>query len=527
MSQDVLARKYRPSKFAEVVGQNHVLQSVKTILEKNISHQAYIFSGTRGVGKTTLARLIAKSLHCQQRNDSFEACGKCDACQSMYNNSHIEFIEVDAASNTQVDKIRELLESSMYKPSSSKYKIYLIDEVHMLSKGSFNALLKTLEEPPEHIVFLMATTEIEKIPKTILSRCLQFHLRTVSSDDLRKLLEEVLKTEKIKFDTPAVEQISIAANGSVRDALTLADQCIAFCDGRLSGGQINDLLGTIDESNIFELLENVFMGNGEAAYSSLTRLFEDQVDYENILQAVLRLLHKIIVQKELSNSDNSQIALLANNIQKDVSQLFYEITLDGLSKFSIHPNPRQAVEFTVMRMLTFSSLNTNDEIETEKKNFDELILQEAVIDNHQKYSSDDEKKKPLKDKISDLITREEWNKIYYDLELSGIIQQMFASYELKSFTKKAIVFIKLIHFDAPTKNIQSTFIKVIQSKFDVKPELFFEDGQPHRSPQAWKNENLQIQQNKNLSDFKKTKIISEYLDAFSATVEINSISKNK
>ena len=180
MSQDVLARKYRPSKFAEVVGQNHVLQSIKTILEKNISHQAYIFSGTRGVGKTTLARLIAKSLHCQERNDSFEACGKCDACKSMHNNSHIEFIEVDAASNTQVDKIRELLESSMYKTSSSKYKIYLIDEVHMLSKGSFNALLKTLEEPPEHIVFLMATTEIEKVPKTILSRCLQFHLRTVS-----------------------------------------------------------------------------------------------------------------------------------------------------------------------------------------------------------------------------------------------------------------------------------------------------------------------------------------------------------
>ena len=169
----------------------------------------------------------------------------------MHNNSHIEFIEVDAASNTQVDKIRELLESSMYKPSSSKYKIYLIDEVHMLSKGSFNALLKTLEEPPEHIVFLMATTEIEKVPKTILSRCLQFHLRTVSSDELIKLLEKVLKAEKIKFDTAAIEQISIAANGSVRDALTLADQCIAFFDGKLSVDQINEILWTIDESNIF------------------------------------------------------------------------------------------------------------------------------------------------------------------------------------------------------------------------------------------------------------------------------------
>ena len=527
MSQDVLARKYRPSKFAEVVGQNHVLQSIKTILEKNISHQAYIFSGTRGVGKTTLARLIAKSLHCQERNDSFEACGKCDACKSMHNNSHIEFIEVDAASNTQVDKIRELLESSMYKPSSSKYKIYLIDEVHMLSKGSFNALLKTLEEPPEHIVFLMATTEIEKVPKTILSRCLQFHLRTVSSDELIKLLEKVLKAEKIKFDTAAIEQISIAANGSVRDALTLADQCIAFCDGKLSGDQINDLLGTIDESNIFELLENVFMGNGEAAYNSLTRLFEDQVDYENILQAILRLLHKIILQKELSNSDNSQVATLANNIQKDVGQLFYEITLDGLSKFSIHPNPRQAVEFAVMRMLTFSSLNKNGEIETEKKNFDGLAIKETTIDNNQKYSSADEKKQPQKEKINHLITRDEWNKTYFELELSGIIQQMFASFELKSFCKNSVVFIKDANVEAPTKNIQGKFIEVIQKKFAISPELFFEDGQPDFSPQEWKNENLRIQQNKNLSDFKKTKIISEYLDAFSATVDINSISKNK
>lgn len=249
MSYQVLARKYRPSTFSEVVGQEHILKALENSIQHNKLHQAYIFSGTRGVGKTTIARVFAKCLNCQKADmPMLEPCNECTACMEIKDGRHIEFLEVDAASRTGVDDMRELLESVQYKPANARYKIYLIDEVHMLSKSSFNALLKTLEEPPPHVMFLMATTEAEKVPKTVLSRCLQLNLKVIPETQIREHIQSLLDLENINYDDESLNLIANSAQGSIRDGLTLLDQAIAHGNGALESDQVKALLGTIDQS---------------------------------------------------------------------------------------------------------------------------------------------------------------------------------------------------------------------------------------------------------------------------------------
>ena len=268
MSYQVLARKYRPSNFSEVVGQEHILRALENSIEHNKLHQAYIFSGTRGVGKTTIARVFAKCLNCQNGEmPQLVPCDQCSACLEIKAGRHIEFLEVDAASRTGVDDMRELLESVQYKPANARFKIYLIDEVHMLSKSSFNALLKTLEEPPPHVIFLMATTEVEKVPKTVLSRCLQLNLKVIPETQIYDHLESLLKLESIKYDEESIRLIANSAKGSIRDGLTLLDQAIAHGNGLLDAEEVKALLGTIDESYIIELVNQVALSDGDGAVS--------------------------------------------------------------------------------------------------------------------------------------------------------------------------------------------------------------------------------------------------------------------
>ena len=345
MSYQVLARKYRPSTFSEVVGQQHILTALENSIQHNKLHQAYMFSGTRGVGKTTIARVFAKCLNCQKGDmPQVEPCNECSACLEIKAGRHIEFLEVDAASRTGVDDMRELLESVQYKPANARYKIYLIDEVHMLSKSSFNALLKTLEEPPPHVMFLMATTEVEKVPKTVLSRCLQLNLKTIPENQIRDHIQSLLDLENIKYDEESLALIASSAQGSIRDGLTLLDQAIAHGNGVLEADQVKALLGTIDQSYIIELVKNVAASDGDGAYLTLNKITELNVEYEQVLKIIISVFHKISLHQQLQNSEDAGIMQLAESIDPQVTQLHYEIALNALNKFHVHPHPKQALE---------------------------------------------------------------------------------------------------------------------------------------------------------------------------------------
>ena len=369
MSFQVLARKYRPATFSEVVGQEHILKALENGIQHNKLHQAYIFSGTRGVGKTTIARIFAKSLNCQKGEaPQPEPCNECTACLEIKAGRHVEFLEVDAASRTGVDDMRELLESVQYKPVSARYKIYLIDEVHMLSKSSFNALLKTLEEPPAHVMFLMATTEIEKVPKTILSRCLQLNLKIIPQNQIRDHIVFLLDLEGIKYDEESLNLIASSAQGSIRDGLTLLDQAIAHGNGMLQSDQVKALLGTIDQSYIIELINHVASSDGDGAYLALNKITELNVEYEQVLKIIISVFHKISLHQQLQDSEDSDVKRLAEIIDPQIIQLHYEISLNALSKFHVHPHPKQALELCILRMLAFQPLSESAVPKIEKKN---------------------------------------------------------------------------------------------------------------------------------------------------------------
>ena len=362
MSYQVLARKYRPTNFQEVVGQDHVVKALSNSITQDRIHQAYLLAGTRGVGKTTIARILAKCLNCQsEENPVTNPCDTCNACEEIKVGRHLEFLEIDAASRTGVDDMRDLIENVQYKPANGKYKIYLIDEVHMLSKASFNALLKTLEEPPQHVVFIFATTDPEKIPKTVLSRCLQLNLKTVSHDVLQEHLKSIVTKEAISNDEEALALIADSANGSVRDALTLLDQSIAHGAGSINLDEVKSLLGTIDHSFLFAMMHAVIAGDGEQTFHQLDAIAQLNPEYDIILQNVISILHKVSLEQILNNGTSDEIKELAKVIDAEFCQLLYEIALNAYSKFHVHPNPKEALEICLLRMLAFNPLKQSSD----------------------------------------------------------------------------------------------------------------------------------------------------------------------
>ncbi|HBN16191.1 MAG TPA: DNA polymerase III subunit gamma/tau, partial [Pseudohongiella sp.] len=328
MSYQVLARKWRPKNFSEMAGQTHVLQTLTHALEQQRLHHAYLFTGTRGVGKTTVARILARCLNCET-GITATPCGTCDACREISEGRFIDLIEVDAASRTRVEDTRELLENVQYAPSRGRYKVYLIDEVHMLSTHSFNALLKTLEEPPPHVKFLLATTDPQKLPVTVLSRCLQFHLKNLAPRQIVSYLESVLTAEQIEYEEDALWQLARAAAGSMRDALTLLDQSISFGEGRVHTGAVTDLLGTPDHSLIFALLEALASRDGAAITTLVANAAENNPDFERLLSHFTSVLHRLAVAQTLpdavdnSEGDKEQITSLAGKLSGEDVQLYY------------------------------------------------------------------------------------------------------------------------------------------------------------------------------------------------------------
>jgi DNA polymerase-3 subunit gamma/tau len=359
MSYQVLARKWRPSNFSEVAGQAHVLKSLINALDNERLHHAYLFTGTRGVGKTTLARILAKCLNCEEGVSSVP-CGKCDSCKEINEGRFIDLIEVDAASRTKVEDTRELLDNVQYAPSRGRFKVYLIDEVHMLSNHSFNALLKTLEEPPPHVKFLFATTDPQKLPITILSRCLQFNLKNLSPQLITEYLGSVLEKESLEFEAEALWQIAAAASGSMRDALTLVDQAISYCEGRVVTDGVIEMLGVPPQKQVYELLKAMASRSVSTILELIRDIAEQTPDYSHTLDSLLSTLHRIaIAQIEPKAVDNSygdmpQILELASLISAEDVQLYYQMGIKGREDLRLSAEVRTSFEMLLIRMLVFS-----------------------------------------------------------------------------------------------------------------------------------------------------------------------------
>ena len=359
MSYQVLARKWRPQAFADVVGQEHVLTALANGLSLGRIHHAYLFSGTRGVGKTTIARLLAKGLNCET-GITATPCGVCDNCREIEQGRFVDLIEIDAASRTKVEDTRDLLDNVQYAPARGRFKVYLIDEVHMLSRHSFNALLKTLEEPPAHVKFLLATTDPQKLPVTILSRCLQFHLKALDVDQIRQQLEHVLKQEAIESETRALQQLARAADGSMRDALSLTDQAIAMGQGAVTSSTVSVMLGTLDDEQPLGLLEALVDGDGQQVMTLLSQAASRGVEWEALLVEMLRLLHQIAMVQLLPtslNDDDESNAIRLRELARIVPpadlQLYYQTLLMGRKDLPIAPDRRMGVEMTLLRALAF------------------------------------------------------------------------------------------------------------------------------------------------------------------------------
>jgi len=358
MSYQVLARKWRPRTFEQLVGQAHVLRALIHALDEDRLHHAFLFTGTRGVGKTTIARILAKSLNCE-RGVSSQPCGECAACREIDEGRFVDLIEVDAASRTKVDETRDLLDNVQYAPSRGRYKVYLIDEVHMFSNHSFNALLKTLEEPPPHVKFLLATTDPQKLPVTILSRCLQFNLRRLAPEWIEDYLQKILGEEAIEAEAAALKQLAHAADGSMRDALSLLDQAIAFGGGKVGDADVRAMLGTIDSGHVLRILQALARQDAAAVMAEVAQLAEQAPDFADVLAELISTLQHIALLQQIpeawdeSMGEQATLQALAETLAAEDVQLFYQIALIGRRDLSLSPDPRGGLEMVLLRMLAF------------------------------------------------------------------------------------------------------------------------------------------------------------------------------
>ncbi|HUD43632.1 MAG TPA: DNA polymerase III subunit gamma/tau [Dokdonella sp.] len=355
MSYQALARKWRPRRFSELVGQEHVVRALTHALDRDRIHHAFLFTGTRGVGKTTIARIFAKSLNCE-RGQSAEPCGVCGVCSEVDAGRFVDLLEIDAASNTGIDNVRELIDNAQYSPTRGRYKVYLIDEVHMLSKSAFNALLKTLEEPPGHVKFLLATTDPQKLPVTVLSRCIKFNLKRLTPEQIGGQIRHILTAETIDGDGEAIDALARAADGSLRDGLSLLDQAIAHGGGAVHAADVHAMLGTVERGRVRVLIEAIADGDGAGLLAEIRRIAEFAPDFGQVLDEVAALLHRIQLRQLVPDAgdDDAAAAALADRLDPQDVQLWYQMAIGGRRDLPIAPTPRTGFEMCLLRMLAFA-----------------------------------------------------------------------------------------------------------------------------------------------------------------------------
>ncbi len=422
MNHLALARKWRPKTFAEVIGQPQVVRALSNALNQQYLHHAYLFTGTRGVGKTTIARILAKCLNCL-KGISAIPCGECEHCQEIDAGRFIDLYEVDAASRTKVEDTRELLDNVQYAPTKGRYKVYLIDEVHMLSGHSFNALLKTLEEPPPHVKFLLATTDYQRLPATVLSRCLQFHLMQMPPQQISEHLQTILTQEKIQFENDATLLLGKAANGSMRDALSLLDQSIAYGNGEILTADIKTILGYIEVTALYNILEALAKQDPNALLNSAAQLLKQGADFNQALADLLSLLHQITIIQLVADGPQQQtpaaeLKALAQQMHPEDVQLYYQIGLHGQRDLAFAPTAQSGFEMTLLRMLAFSpQQSTTQAAPIKKKHVDHA------------------KTAPKTATITPHNTDTEWNELLAKLNITGPTHALATHCALKTMTE--------------------------------------------------------------------------------------------
>jgi DNA polymerase-3 subunit gamma/tau len=423
----VLARKWRPKTFAQLAGQEHVIRALSNALAQNRLHHAYLFTGTRGVGKTTIARIFAKSLNCVT-GITATPCGECSACKEIDSGRFVDLVELDAASNTQVDNMRELLEGALYAPSSGRFKVYIIDEVHMLSKSAFNAMLKTLEEPPGHVKFILATTDPQKIPVTVLSRCLQFNLKLLPPNLIESRLRYVLEQEHIAFETAAIALIAKAAQGSMRDALSLMDQAIAFSLDKVEESSVRSMLGAIDKGYLFDLLEALHERDGAALLEIADAMSTRSVALDSALQELATLLHRIALVQTVpeviadDEPERSRLLELSKNFRPEDVQLFYQIAIHGRDEIDLAPDEYAGFTMTLLRMLAFTP--TRNQVASVAPDVHSAPMQNPP--NVQAVSLGNPEPSPRSQKTSSETDSGtlDWSVLLMHLNVQGIAQQL-------------------------------------------------------------------------------------------------------
>ena len=536
MSYEVLARKYRPANFEEVVGQEHIVQAISNGISQERIHQSYIFSGTRGVGKTTLARILAKCLNCLSvESPTAKPCDNCTNCNEIKLGRNLDFLEIDAASKTGIDDMRDLLETVPQSPSSGRYKVYLIDEVHMLSKSSFNALLKTLEEPPSHVVFIFATTNPEKIPKTVQSRCLQLNLKTVGGSILTNHLKKIIELEDISYDQESIELIASSASGSVRDALTLLDQAIAHGNGILDSNNVNQLLGTIDNTLLMSLLDSIIDGRGEEAFNCLYKIEELSPEYEMILKNIISIIHQISLHQVLRDSKDQSIDELASKIDPEFCQLLYEIAVNSYSKFSVHPNAKEALEICMLRMLAFNPLHKIEESNAKRMPINTGEKKTLKIDTPKAKNFIDDKQEISKevpqvdtsvssdDQVINIATKNEWVAFFNSLNLSPFARNYFGYLSFKELSGNTLTLHTNDEENTIPENVFKEFSLICKEKLKYDVEIKIEHGDASSSPINLHNKHEAESQNKAEKSISSNQSIQNFLKKHKGNIDEGSI----